>query len=423
MAVDTPAKIAVLGAGPIGIEAALYARFLGYEVVIYERGRVGEHLRKWGHVTMFSPFGMNASPLGLAALTAHDEEYAAPAADALLTGEAFVRQYLEPLSQTDLLADSMRLSHEVLAVGRENYLKGDLPGREERGDYDFRLLVRDATGREFIDNADVVLDTTGVWGQPNWLGCAGIPAPGERELRPQIEYHLPDIAGARREHYDGMHTLVIGRGYSAATNVVALAKLAQETPGTRTTWITRGSATAEQSGPMFVIPDDRLAARAELALSANAACVDPKSGVTYWPQTDVEAIGYDRERAVYSVEVSGEHAGTFEFDRLIANVGYRPDDRLYAELQVHQCYATSGPMKLAAALQGVTSADCLDQTTHGAATLVNPEPNFYILGHKSYGRNPTFLLATGLRQIVEVFSIIGDRATLDLYATAPQLPR
>ncbi|MEC9117285.1 MAG: FAD-dependent oxidoreductase, partial [Planctomycetota bacterium] len=34
MAIDTPATIAILGAGPIGLEAALYARFLGYEVTV-----------------------------------------------------------------------------------------------------------------------------------------------------------------------------------------------------------------------------------------------------------------------------------------------------------------------------------------------------------------------------------------------------
>ena len=38
MAVDTPAKIAILGAGPIGLEAALYDRYLGYEVDVFERG-------------------------------------------------------------------------------------------------------------------------------------------------------------------------------------------------------------------------------------------------------------------------------------------------------------------------------------------------------------------------------------------------
>ena len=46
MMVDTPATIAVLGAGPIGLEAALYGRFLGYAVNVYERGRVGDNLRR-----------------------------------------------------------------------------------------------------------------------------------------------------------------------------------------------------------------------------------------------------------------------------------------------------------------------------------------------------------------------------------------
>ncbi|HVW37886.1 MAG TPA: FAD-dependent oxidoreductase, partial [Pirellulales bacterium] len=48
MAVDTPARIAILGAGPIGLEAALYARYLGYDVDIYERGRAAENLLRWG---------------------------------------------------------------------------------------------------------------------------------------------------------------------------------------------------------------------------------------------------------------------------------------------------------------------------------------------------------------------------------------
>lgn len=418
MAVDTPAKIAVLGAGPIGLEAALYGRFLGYDVVVYERGQVGEHLRQWGHVTMFSPFGMNASPLALAALAAHDEDYVPPDSEALLTGAEFVAKFLAPLAHTDLLADSLRPEHDVLAVGREHYLKGDSPGCEERGDYDFRLLVRDPTGREFIDHADVVIDATGVWRQPNWLGCSGIPAPGERELRNQIEYHLPHVAGPQRASYAGQRTLVIGRGYSAATSVVALAMLARTSPGTSASWITRSAAPEGQIGPMIVLPKDRLAARAKLAQEANAVCADESSGVTYWPQTDVEALTYDAGRNKFLVELSGGQEGTFEFDRIVANVGYRPDDSLYAELQVHQCYASSGPMKLAAALRGTSGGDCLEQTTHGPQTLLNPEPNFYILGSKSYGRNPAFLLAIGLRQIVEVFSIIGDRASLDLYATA-----
>ena len=44
-------------------------------------------------------------------------------------------------------------------------------------------------------------------------------------------------------------------------------------------------------------------------------------------------------------------------------------------------------MKLAAALLGARGGDCLAQTSHGAETLANPEPGFFILGAKSYGRN------------------------------------
>ena len=83
-------------------------------------------------------------------------------------------------------------------------------------------------------------------------------------------------------------------------------------------------------------------------------------------------------------------------DRIIANVGYKPNRTLYEELQIHECYATQGPIKLAAELLGETSQDCLSQSSHGAETLQNPEPGFFILGSKSYGRNSQFLLKVGI---------------------------
>ena len=52
------------------------------------------------------------------------------------------------------------------------------------------------------------------------------------------------------------------------------------------------------------------------------------------------------------------------------------------------------------------AGDCLKQTTHGAETLRNPEPGFYLAGAKSYGRNPQFLLSVGHRQIEEIFGLI-----------------
>jgi hypothetical protein len=83
------------------------------------------------------------------------------------------------------------------------------------------------------------------------------------------------------------------------------------------------------------------------------------------------------------------------------------DHALYRQLQVHECYATCGPMKLSAAILGAQAGgDCLAQTTHGVETLTNPEPNFFLLGSKSYGRHNTFLLRVGYDQVEEVFTLL-----------------
>src|SRR5688500_11020647 len=94
-------RIAILGAGPIGLEAALYARSLGFVVAVYERGRVGEHLRRWGHVRLFSPFGMNSTPLGRATL----RQVNLPPEGDCIAGTEHLTAYLEPLARCDLLKD------------------------------------------------------------------------------------------------------------------------------------------------------------------------------------------------------------------------------------------------------------------------------------------------------------------------------
>ena len=95
-------RIAILGAGPMGLESALYARFLGYEVAVYERGsEVAANVASWSHVRLFTPFAMNATPLGVAAISAQQPGWQPPAATALLTGQEFRDAYLAPLAATD----------------------------------------------------------------------------------------------------------------------------------------------------------------------------------------------------------------------------------------------------------------------------------------------------------------------------------
>ena len=67
------------------------------------------------------------------------------------------------------------------------------------------------------------------------------------------------------------------------------------------------------------------------------------------------------------------------------------------------------------------TGDCLVQKSSGPEAVLTTEPNFFVLGSKSYGKDPRFLFATGLQQIRDVFKIVADRESLDLYATL-QIP-
>lgn len=403
-------RIAVIGAGPIGLEAALYAVQAGYDAQVYERGTVAANVSRWGHVKLFSPFGMNASSWGREALTTGPDACTLPADDALLSGRQFSRQYLRPLSELPALAGRIHEHVRVESIGRSHHSKGDLLGDSARGDDPFRLLLCGENG-ERTRLADVVLDCSGTFGNHNWIGAGGIPCVGERQALLAADYLLPDVGGSDRERFVGKTTLIVGSGYSAATAVVALAEMAGDEPATRVIWVTRSNRTP----PIAAIEDDSLAERAWLCDAANHLAVAEGGPVEWLPGRFVRRITREaREpdaRSTVCLESydQGKNERVEEeltVDRVIANVGYRPDRRLYEELQVHECYASSAPMKLAAALLGDMSADCTAQSSHGPQMLKNPEPGLFILGAKSYGRDSRFLIQIGLQQIIDVFTLI-----------------
>ena len=63
-------------------------------------------------------------------------------------------------------------------------------------------------------------------------------------------------------------------------------------------------------------------------------------------------------------------------------------------------------MKLSAALLGAAGGDCLEIPEFGPETLVNPEPGFFVVGAKSYGRNSQFLLRNGWAQVDDVMGLL-----------------
>ncbi len=404
-------RIAIVGAGPIGLEAALYARQLGFEVDVYERGKVADYVQKWGHVRLFSPLAMNVTPLGREAIRSEDADQSFPAATECITGRQHFGAYLEPLARSRLLKDCIHTETQVVMIGRERLLKDD-SGEGKRAAASFRLLLREK-GKERVAQADIVLDCSGTYGQHRWLGEGGIPAPGEMGLEAQISYQLDDVLGDRKPHFAGKNVLVFGGGYSAATTVCTLAELAQQHGDTWVVWLARTQATQ----PIQRIMNDPLRERDRLAVKANMLATRGDGNVEFHGQSvvrSIESLGPDKGFRVCALV--GKNPRTWEVDRVVANLGYTPDDTLYRELQVHECYASLGPMKLAAALLGQSGVDCLQQVGHGPESLRNPEPNFFILGAKSYGRNSHFLLRIGFEQVRDVLKLITDKPGLDLYA-------
>ena len=392
---DPMTRIAILGAGPVGLEAALAAAARADDFTVFEAAAgVGGHVRRWGHVRMFTPWEMNVSPRMRAALPS------APRGGALPTGLELLERLLDPLAALPFVRARLRLGTRVEAVAREGLLKHEAIGDPARGARRFRLLMRSPDGSESVDHADAVLDCTGTYGNPNALGDGGIPAPGERGLAHRIEHRLQRFSG--RGEWAGATTLLTGAGHSAQTAARALAALARDAPGTRVVWAVRSRAPS-----WFAVEGDPLAERAaltraaaELASGASDA-VDPRLGRV------TEAL---EARADGRIDVTLRNGGleTVTVDRVLALNGGVGDYSIYRQLQVHECYATGAPMKLSAALLGAAGAggDCLAQESHGPETLTNPEPGFFILGAKSYGRNSQFLLRIGYAQVDDVMGLL-----------------
>lgn len=405
-------RIAVIGGGPIGLEAALYGATQGHHVTVFEQGELGDSVRRWGHVAMFSPWHLNTTTLGRETLARAG--HSVPDPMSCPTGHALVEQYLLPLGESDLLRDCLRLQHTVLSISRPGLLKGDLIGKAERGAQGFVLTTVARDGTEATQAADVVLDCSGTFLQPQALGDGGVPAVGERALGKtgRIWRHVPDLLGQDRSRFLGRRVLVVGSGNSAATAIAQLAQLAGQDPhrGPRVVWATRRPS--EQ--PFAPRADDPLPSRRDLWQAANAAVTQQAvRWLPGWVVSQLSEQAHSRPGEIMvtlrnvggAAHAQGDECMKLPVDEILSLTGYGPDRSLYEQLQVHECYASAGPMKLAASLLSAGS-DCMAQPAPGPETLRNPEPRFFILGAKSYGKNSAFLLSIGHAQIRAVFSLL-----------------
>jgi len=224
----SPGHVAIIGAGPIGLDAALACSDAGWSHTIYEAGdRAGAHVRAWQHASMFTPWRLNVSPRMRSRL--EDAGRDVPDGDTAPSGAELIADLIEPLGALPEIRSRLTLRARVVAVARAGLLKHEEIGAGTRATRPFRLMIDTADG-EAAGSADMVLDCTGTYSVANTLGDGGIPALGERCTT--IVRTLPDTSDPRR--WKGLVVLV-GAGKSAQTAARDLSAL----PDTRVVWIVR----------------------------------------------------------------------------------------------------------------------------------------------------------------------------------------
>jgi thioredoxin reductase len=391
--------VAVIGAGPVGLAAAAHLIKYGQPFVVLESGpEPGAAIRKWGHVATFSPWRYMVD--GAARELLERTGWHAPDADAVPTGNELVDRFVAPLAQHPGVAPHVRFNARVVAIGRKDFDKVRTKGRDQQP-FEVRLANGD------VVEARAVIDASGTWEAPNPAGSGGVYAPGERDHADRIAYGIPDVVGRDRATYAGKRVLVVGSGHSAFNAILDLMTLAEQARGTSVVWAMRREKLETVWGGGA---SDALEARGELGQRAKRAVEAGR--LTVMTPFRIRSIA----RSGSALEVRGairDEVRAVEVDRIIVCTGFRPDLEMLKEVRLSidpwlECTAALGP------LIDPNEHSCGTVRPHGARELAHAEKDFYVVGRKSYGRAPTFLLATGYEQARSVVAMLaGDVAAAE----------
>nr|WP_315249451.1 FAD-dependent oxidoreductase [uncultured Duganella sp.] len=401
---DISLPVAVLGAGPVGLAAAAHLIERGFTPLIFEASDgVAGNLASYRQVRLFSPWRYNIDRAARQLLASAG--WSQPAADELPTAGEIIDRYLRPLAELPAIASHLKLGHRITQVSRLGFDKVTTRGREQAP-----FLVRAQTTegeREYF--ASAVIDATGTWSHPNPLGANGINAVGEVDSASRIAYGMPDVLGVDRQRYAGRRVLVVGSGHSAAGTLLALAQLADEAPGTSIVWAVRGATLDKTFGGGDA---DGLPARGTLGSRLKA--LQASAALEIHTRFRIHALEAEGD----ALRVTGEETGGVRpvieaIDAIVASTGARPDLTLTRELRVrHDPWLES--TDALAPLIDPNEHSCGTVRPHGHRELAHPEPGYYAVGAKSYGRAPNFLMATGYEQVRSVVAALaGDLVQAD----------
>ncbi|MCV9385405.1 NAD(P)-binding domain-containing protein [Reichenbachiella ulvae] len=385
--------IAIIGGGPIGLAAAAQLALREKPFVLFESGeQIASNVNEWGHVRLFSPWEYNLDQsaetlLKLAGNKIPDKTY-------IPFGHELISDYLLPLYKLKGIQENIHLNTTVRSVGRKGIDKMKDKGREESP---FLIQVEE-NGCFNSYEAKAVIDASGTWQNPNPLGSGGVFALGEIENRIQIEYGMPDILEKDSLKYADKSTLVVGGGHSAIGSILALNELKVDHPKTRIHWLLRKENLASIYGGKEA---DQFKARGALGIQieelVNSGAIEIHTPV------HIHQIEKTSDQLTIKGQKEGEYFELNGIDQIIGNTGSRPDFDFLREIRLEIDPALESVPKLGPLIDPNIHS-CGTVRPHGEAELRQPEKDFYVVGMKSYGRAPTFLMTTGYEQVRSIIA-------------------
>ncbi len=383
--------VAIIGAGPVGLAAAAHLADRGIAFTVLEAASgPAAAVEKWGHTRLFSAWREVVDPVARRLLEATG--WTMPAEGRAPTGRELVDAYLRPLAELPEIAAHIRYGARVTGIAREGMDRTRSADRENTP-----FLVRTPKG-ELLARA--VLDASGTYDSPNSLLSTGLPTIDDA----RISHALPDVLGRERDRFAGRHTVVVGAGHSAANTLISLVRLQRDAPGTRITWLIRNAGAVRVSSSA----EDELVGRAQLGARVDRYVED--GAVEKIDSFEIGGV----EALPDGIRLLGTRRG--ERDAVTADVvvnatGFRPDLAPLREIRTDLDAVVEAP-RLLAPLIDPNVHSCGTVEPHGFRELTHPEHGFFVVGMKSYGRAPTFLLATGYEQVRSIAAwLAGDLAS------------